>query len=297
MTGLNQVTSNRLASWIVTRLRSITRLRSTLSAIACILFLTVLFPTSAHAATPSTAPAYSESEIQQFEALKTQAFESTQRGDFAQAEDDWTQLIELFPDSAALWSNRGNVRAGQNKLDAAIADYTQSITLAPDEADPYLNRGATYEALGEWEKAIADYNQVLARYPEDAAAFNNRGNAKGGQGDWQGAIADYTRASELNSNFVLPQVNRALALYQSGDTDHSIQTLKGLARKYPRFADARAALTAALWDQGQQGEAESNWVGANGLDRRYRDVEWVAQVRRWPPKLVDALERFLNLKT
>lgn len=291
MTGLNQVMSNRLASWIVTRLRI------TLSAIACILCFTVLFPSSAHAAAPSTAPAYSDSEIQQFEALKTQAFESTQRGDFAQAEDDWTQLIDVFPDSAALWSNRGNVRAGQNKLDAAIADYTQSIILAPDEADPYLNRGATYEALGEWEKAIADYNQVLARYPEDAAAFNNRGNAKGGQGDWQEAIADYTRASELNSNFVLPQVNRALALYQSGETDRSIQTLKGLARKYPRFADARAALTAALWDQGQQGEAESNWVGANGLDRRYRDVEWVAQVRRWPPKLVDALERFLNLKT
>ncbi|MEB3213793.1 MAG: tetratricopeptide repeat protein [Leptolyngbyaceae bacterium] len=238
-----------------------------------------------------------KNDIQVFEALKTQAFESTQRGDFAQAEEDWSQLINLFPESAALWSNRGNVRAGQNKLDEAIADYTQSISLAPQEPDPYLNRGATYEALSQWEKAIADYNQALEIDPENAAAFNNRGNAKGGKGDWQGAIADYTRASELNTNFVLPVVNRALALYQVGETETSIKAIKGLARKYPQFADARAALTAVLWDQGKQGEAESNWVGARGLDRRYRDIEWVAHVRRWPPKVVDALDRFLHLQS
>lgn len=253
-------------------------------------------------ASPSTSTyiaqaTYTDDEIQQFETLKAQAFGATQQGEFAEAETYWTQLIDEFPDSAALWSNRGNVRAGQNKLDAAIADYTRAIELAPEEPDPYLNRGAVYEALGQWDAAIADYDNILAQYPTDAAALNNRGNARGGLGDWEGAIADYTRAAELNVTFLLPQINRALALYQVGDTEESIQALKGLARKYPQFADARAALTAVLWDQGRQGEAESNWVGAKGLDSRYSDVEWVAQIRRWPPKLVDALRRFLNLET
>jgi tetratricopeptide (TPR) repeat protein len=268
----------------------------------CLLHLMGSSVAPAHAATDgahqssSASTSYTDRDIEVFEALKQRAFESTQRGDFAQAEEDWSQLIDLFPQSAALWSNRGNVRAGQNKLDEAIADYTQSIAIAPLEPDPYINRGSTYEALGEWDKAIADYDHVIDLYPENAAAFNNRGNAKGGKGDWEGAIADYSRASELNTSVVLPIVNLALALYQYGDVDSSIQTLKGLARKYPRFADARAALTAALWDQGRQGEAESNWVGANGLDRRYKDIEWVATVRRWPPKLVDALDRFLHVQ-
>lgn len=239
---------------------------------------------------------YTNEEIQQFETLKAQAFDATQRGEFAQAETYWTQLIDEFPGSAALWSNRGNVRAGQNKLDEAIADYTRAIELAPEEPDPYLNRGAVYEALGQWDAAIADYDTILTQYPSDAAALNNRGNARGGLGDWDGAIADYSRAAELDVNFLLPQINRALALYQVGKSEESLQALKGLARKYPQFADARAALTAVLWDQGRQGEAESNWVGAKGLDRRYSNIEWVAQVRRWPPRLVDALSRFLNLE-
>ena len=40
-------------------------------------------------------------------------------------------------------------------------------------------------------------------------------------------------------------------------------------------------------------EAESNWVSAVGLDRRYKDLEWVATIRRWPPNLVVALDHFL----
>jgi len=58
----------------------------------------------------------------------------------------------------------------------------------------------------------------------------------------------------------------------------------------------RAALSAALWESGQNGEAESNWFAAVGLDKRYKDLTWVATTRRWSPKMVKALEKFLTLK-
>ena len=61
------------------------------------------------------------------------------------------------------------------------------------------------------------------------------------------------------------------------------------------FPDVRAAMTAVLWVEGKQGEAESNWVAAVGLDNRYQNIDWVANVRRWPPKMVKALEQFLTL--
>jgi hypothetical protein len=71
--------------------------------------------------------------------------------------------------------------------------------------------------------------------------------------------------------------------------------MRNLNRKYPQFADMRAALSAALWVAGKQGEAESNWVAAVGLDSRYKDMDWVKNIRRWPPTITEALERFLNL--
>jgi tetratricopeptide (TPR) repeat protein len=230
------------------------------------------------------------------ETLREEVFTATNKGDFATAERYWTKILEQLPDNPAVWSNRGNARVSQNKLQEAIADYNKAIELAPDAPDPYLNRGTALEGLGRWEDAIADYNHVLELEPNDPAAYNNRGNAEAGLGRWEDAIADYKQAADMAPEYAFARANHALALYQVGQTEESIRLMRNLVRKYPKFADMRAALTAALWETGQRGEAESNWVAVVGLDRRYKKLDWVANTRRWPPKMVDAMEKFLTLK-
>lgn len=253
-------------------------------------------PALAQGASSPVEPAgFSAEAIQSMTDLKQKAFAASQTGQFEQAEAYWSQLIDYFPEEAALWSNRGNVEVSQNKLLEALADYNQAIALAPDQPDPYLNRGAALEGLGRWAEAIADYTQVLSLNPSDAAAYNNRGNAKAGQGDWAAALVDHQKAVELDPKFAFARVNAALTSYQLGDTEAAIREFRNLTRRYPNFADARAALTAALWVAGQPGEAESNWVAVVGLDGRYKDLDWVSTVRRWPPAMVDALEKFLHL--
>lgn len=228
--------------------------------------------------------------------LRQKAFAATNAGNFAKAEGYWTDILEVLPDNAAVLSNRGNSRVSQNKLEAAIADYNEAIRLMPEAPDPYLNRGAAWEGLQEWDRAIADYNKVLEIDPKDPAAYNNRGNAEAGKGEWEKAIEDYKTAADLAPDFAIARANYAIALYQVGNTDESIRQMRNLIRKYPQFADMRAAITAALWVQGNRGEAESNWVAAVGLDSRYKDLDWVANVRRWSPALVEALGRFLALE-
>lgn len=241
-------------------------------------------------------PDLSEAQIEQLNELRQKAFTATELGDFPTAEGYWTQLIELLPDNPIGWSNRGNSRVSQNKLKEAIADFDQSIELAPDAADPYLNRGTAYEGEGRWEDAIADYQKVLEIDPNDAMAYNNLGNAKAGQGKWNEAIANYQKAVELAPNFAFARANYALALYQAGEKETAVRQMRNIIRKYPQFPDVRAALTAALWTEGKQGEAESHWVAVVGLDRRYQDLDWVKNVRRWPPVMVAALEKFLTIK-
>lgn len=227
--------------------------------------------------------------------LRKQAFSLTSQGKFDLAEVVWTKLINTLPNEPALWSNRGNVRVSQNKIKDAIDDYGQAIALEPLQPDPYLNRGAAYEAVGKWQQAIDDYNRVLKLSPNDPAAYNNRGNAKGAQGDWQAAIKDYETSITIQPSFSLGYANYGIALFEVGERAQSLQVLKSLARKYPNYADVRAALTAVLWETGHRGEAESQWAAARGLDRRYANLEWVQNVRRWPPSLVSGLEHFLNL--
>lgn len=228
--------------------------------------------------------------------LANKAFAATNLGDFATAEDYWTQIIEKFPSNAGAWSNRGNSRVSQNKLQAALTDYNKAIELAPNVTDPYLNRGAALEGLGKWEEAIADYNHVLELDPNDAMAYNNRGNAKAGLRKWDDAIVDYQKSFAIAPNFAFARANYAVALYETGQIQPAIREMRNIVRKYPNFADVRAALSAAYWVNGQNGEAESNWVAAYGLDPRYKDLNWVTNIRRWPPSLVSALDKFLKLQ-
>jgi tetratricopeptide (TPR) repeat protein len=237
----------------------------------------------------------SEPEIRRGEKIAQKAFREIERGHFAQAEVYWTKLIQEFPENPAVWSNRGNVRIGQHKLEDAISDFDRSIDLAPEYPDSYLNRGIAYEGQERWDLALADYNRVLKINPEDPIAYNNRGNAKAGQQRWQEALIDYNKAFAIAPDFALARGNASLVTYQLGDRTEAVRQMRNLVRKYPMFSDMRAALTAALWAEGSQGEAESNWVAAVGLDNRYQDLDWVKNMRRWPPTMVEALENFLHL--
>ena len=241
-------------------------------------------------------PVITEQQIKEGEETAQKALNAAEKGDFATAEQYWTELTETFPTNPAVWSNRGNTRVSQNRLEEAIADFDKSIELAPDAADPYLNRGAAYEGQGRWEEALADYEKVLSLAPEEPLAYNNRGNAKAGQGRWEEALQDYEKAADMAPDFAFARANYALAAYQTNRQEQAVRTMRNLVRKYPMFPDMRAALTAALWQQGLQGEAESNWVAAVGVDNRYQDINWVREIRRWPPKMVMALEKFLNLE-
>ena len=224
------------------------------------------------------------------------AFSATDAGDFAEAERQWSRAIELYPNNPAAWSNRGNARLSQFQVQEALEDFNRSVELAPKLPDPYINRGIAWEALQDWPKAIADYDTAIQLGGDDPVAYNNRGNAKGGAGDWEGATADFKTAMELAPGFAAAGVNYGLALYQTGNIKESTRILKNLVRKYSQFADPRAALTAVLWGQGLKGEAESNWYPVVGLDPRYKDLDWLGNIRRWPPQVLEDLGRFLGVR-
>ncbi len=251
-------------------------------------------PTAAKATPPQPSALDVYKQVNEtFEA----AFKATREGDFATAEKYWTEVIEQFPEMPAAWSNRGNAKVSQNKVQSAIADYDKAIEIAPEIPDPYINRGIALEALGKYKEAIANYDKAIELDPKEAITFNNRGNAKAGMGNWEDALTDFKQAIALSRDYAFARGNYALALYQLGQTDEAVKTMRFLVRKYPQFADMRAALTAALWAQGKQGEAESQWVSVVGLDSRYKDLTWLKTTRRWSPKMIAAMEKFLTLKS
>jgi tetratricopeptide (TPR) repeat protein len=234
--------------------------------------------------------------------LFDQALTASRDGRFGDALPLWNQVLEIAPGDAAAWSNRGNVQLALGDPEAAIADQTHAIELEPGSPDPHLNRGTAEEALQRWDAAEADYRWILEHPPASAkeedvrpSALYNLGNVQGSRGDWPAARDCFVAAADARPGFAMARSSAALAAFQLGEFNEAERELRSLIRRYPLFADARAALTALLWRRGASGEAESNWAAASGLDPRYRQQEWLLQTRRWPPEPVQALQQFLAL--
>ena len=112
----------------------------------------------------------------------------------------YDEAINLKPNYALAYNNRGNVNAKLGQREDALADYDKAIRLKPDYAEAYFNRGVEQTARKSFESAIADYTMAIRFRPKLAEAYTNRGIAKGALGSFESAIADYTVAIRFKPN-------------------------------------------------------------------------------------------------
>ena len=62
-------------------------------------------------------------------------------------------------------------------IQKAIADYDKAIELNPEYAGAYYNRGIAKRQLKQYKEAIADYDKAIKLNPKDANVYYNRGFA------------------------------------------------------------------------------------------------------------------------
>jgi hypothetical protein len=85
---------------------------------------------------------------------------------------------------------------------------------------------------------------------------------------------------------------------QEGSTSQALTELNELELELRGNPETHAALAAVLYAErpAQRWRAEQQWDIAVGFDARYADLAWVQESKRWPPKLVGALQQFLALR-
>ncbi|MCY4331880.1 MAG: hypothetical protein OXC96_05160 [Cyanobacteria bacterium MAG CAR1_bin_15] len=160
---------------------------------------------------------------------------------------------------------------------------------------PWLSVMALILFFSCWSPSLAMGDALTATpVKAEADALYNLGVMQGARGNWQGARCSYGAAARIQPDLILARSSQALAAMELGDLPIAEETFRQLIRRYPLFADARAALTALLWHRGLRGEAESHWAASVGLDDRYADAQWLLETRQWPPGPVRDLQQFLS---
>ena len=127
-----------------------------------------------------------------------------------------------FAQSAVDYVQSGNAAYTKGKYDQAILDYTKAIDIDPEFAKAYDNRGAAYAQEGNLSGAISDFTMAIANSPNDAEAYNNRGHAYAKLGNYVPAIFDYNEAIKINPDYTKAYNNRAHVFYNIKKYDRAI---------------------------------------------------------------------------
>ena len=93
--------------------------------------------------------------------------------DYDNAISHYTKSIELNPNVAVCYNNRGTVYLRKDEYHNAIQDYTMAIVLSPYDTPAYSGRGEAWLHLEEWEKARSDLTVAREKGLDIVASFHN----------------------------------------------------------------------------------------------------------------------------
>ncbi len=141
-----------------------------------------------------------------------------------------TEILNQDPRNSVAYFKRGKAyldqRTDTRDLPLATVDLTKAIELDPEYADAYNQRGIAFRRNGDFARAIADQSKAIEIKPTFAPAYNSRGFAYQQQKDYDRALVDYNKAIELDPGYAIAHFNRAITHAKKDDTNCAIADLK-----------------------------------------------------------------------
>ncbi|MCZ7380210.1 MAG: tetratricopeptide repeat protein [Candidatus Methanoperedens sp.] len=136
------------------------------------------------------------------------------------------KAIELKPDYAVAWYNKGVALGELKRLEEALKAFEKAIELKPDYAVAWSNKGAVLGELKRLEEALKAHEKAIELKPDDAEAWSNKGVALGKLNRLEEALKAYEKAIELKPDYAKAWFNRACAYSLKGDKEEALSDLR-----------------------------------------------------------------------
>ena len=151
--------------------------------------------------------------------------------------------IELKPNFAEAYNNKGITLAEIGEYSEALENYDKAIKHNKNFTDAYLNRGISLSKLGRYNDAIKNFEAIIKIYPTNKLAYNNLGNVFKNNKDHQRAILNYNKALEIDPNYLDALVNKANSASTIKLHEQELECLKKIFELNPNYEDIIFKLT------------------------------------------------------
>ena len=109
----------------------------------------------------------------------------------------YDKALEINPNDAEAWNNKGYVLDELGRYEEAIECYDKALDINQNFAEAWNNIGVVLCSLGKYEEAIECYDKALKINPNNAKAWNNKGNALNKLGRYKEAVESKGKAAFL----------------------------------------------------------------------------------------------------
>jgi hypothetical protein len=115
----------------------------------------------------------------------------------------YDHTLKVTDDNWPVYINRGNAHNKLGNYKQAIDDCSRVIEIEPDYIYAYINRGNAYRRLGKYKQAFEDYGRAIEIRPDFVDAYNDRCSAYLMLGNKELGCRDAQKACELGNCKIL----------------------------------------------------------------------------------------------
>ncbi len=171
--------------------------------------------------------------------LRTIASDYVLLGDFADADEWFSQVTVETPNDPEAWYLLGRTKYNENRFAEAVASFEHVLALRPKDVRAEDNLGLSQQGLGHTEQAKAAFQTAIdwqGDVPTDAQPYLNLGILLTNQGDAAAAIPQLTKAAALAPQN--PKIHEELgrALQAKGDMEAAQSQLETAVKLAPNAA-------------------------------------------------------------
>ena len=182
--------------------------------------------------------------------------------------------MQLDPNYALAFSNRGNALRQLGRLDEALQSYQRAISLKANYAEALCNQAIALTGAGRWEEACTSAEQAINARPDYADAWQAHANALQALGRVVEALNSYNRAIAINAGSGELHCARGTALYRLKQYDAALDCYARAIELRPDHPLAYQYRGNTLRALGRDGEAIEAYREALALGGDREQIEF-----------------------
>lgn len=133
------------------------------------------------------------------------------------------KALEIDPNLELAWRNKGDCLAALGRYDEATGAYDEALKIDPKNPGDWCGRASALLVMGKSEESLEACEKGLEMNPENWVLWQNKGNALSFLSRQEKAQEAYNRALELNPQLAIAWMNKGNIYQETGEMDKALE--------------------------------------------------------------------------